>query len=91
MHKSESIDGVSMTEDSIVEWLRGEIAGHLSIEVSQLDPDSDLALYSLDSSDAVETAIALGQWLKLDIDPSLMWEHQTIRAMAQAVVVNGTL
>ncbi|WP_315833470.1 acyl carrier protein [Bradyrhizobium prioriisuperbiae] len=73
------------TEAEIGNWLVAQIAARCSLEKSQVDPDRDLAEYCLESSEAVDLALALELWLDREIDLTLFWEEKTVNDFVRAI------
>ena len=75
--------------DVIGAWLTDRIAVYLDLDVAEIVPTEPLAAFGLDS---VYTAAITGEIEErygLEIEPSVMWEHPTIRDLA--VYVHGCL
>lgn len=73
------------TETETKDWLVVEIAARCNLDASQIDPDRDLADYSLESSEAVDLALAFERWLEREVDLTLFWEEKTVNDLARAI------
>jgi len=75
-----------MTADDIIAWCRAYIADLLGIPPSSVDPDAPVEDFGFDSSAAVALVLDLETKIGRELDPSILFEHQTLRALANAVV-----
>jgi acyl carrier protein len=64
--------------DEIRQWLIEDIASRSGLPKSEIMASADLSEYALDSSESVELALALEQWLGIEVDMALLWECQSI-------------
>lgn len=74
-----------MTPDEIIAWCRTYIATLLDVHVATIDPDSPVDDFGFDSSAAVALVLDLETKIGRELDPSILFEHQTLRALANAV------
>jgi len=75
-----------MTPDDIIAWCRAYISDLLDVPVASVDPDAPVEDFGFDSSAAVALVLDLETKLGRELDPSILFEHQTLRALANAVV-----
>ena len=76
-----------MTPDDIIVWCRSYIADLLGIPLASVDPDALVEDFGFDSSSAVALVLDLETKLGRELEPSILFEHRTLRALANAVVV----
>lgn len=76
-----------MTPDDIVAWCRTYISDLLGIPLASVDPDAPVEDFGFDSSSAVALVLDLETKLGRELDPSILFEHRTLRSLADAVVV----
>ncbi len=67
-----------------------EVARRLRKEASTIDTKVSLLDYGLDSPDAVALTEALAVWLRRDFPFMLLFEHQTIDAIADYLALEET-
>lgn len=70
----------------IIDWLVTETAKLLGVPKGQIEIDEPLVNYLTDSRDALSLAADLQDWLGVEMSASLIWDHPTIKALAQYVV-----
>jgi acyl carrier protein len=75
-----------MTPDDVIAWCRAYIADLMGISPANVDPDAPVDDFGFDSSAAVALVLDLETKLGRELDPSILFEHQTLRALANAVV-----
>jgi acyl-CoA synthetase (AMP-forming)/AMP-acid ligase II len=64
-------------------WLAAQLAARLRVAVDAIDPDRPFGWYGLGSRDAVALAAALEGWLGRPVEPTIAYEHPTMRALAR--------
>jgi acyl transferase domain-containing protein/acyl-CoA synthetase (AMP-forming)/AMP-acid ligase II/acyl carrier protein len=64
-------------------WLAAQLAARLRVAVDAIDPDRPFGWYGLSSRDAVALAAALEGWLGRPVEPTIAYEHPTVRALAR--------
>jgi len=77
------------TQVEIEEWLVLYIAELRGIKREKICRTTVLSKYGLDSASAVTLSGDLMDWLKCDIDPTLLYEHPTIERAAAHIVEMG--
>ncbi|MGK7942440.1 MAG: acyl carrier protein [Crocosphaera sp.] len=73
----------------IEEWLIRYLSQTLEIEQNDIDPNVAFNEYGLDSSSAVILTGDLQEWLKQDLDPTLLFDYPTIVALAEYLSQRG--
>jgi acyl carrier protein len=77
-------------EPSVIEaWIVGWLAKELRIDAATIDPREPLVNFGLGSRQAILLSGDLSDWLGLDLDPSLAWEHPTIERLAAFVAAQA--
>lgn len=67
---------------AIQSWLVNQVANHLGIAASSVDPKEPFARYGLDSVTAVRLSGDLEEWLGRSLSPTLVYDYPTISALA---------
>lgn len=77
--------------DEITAWFVREIALHLEVDPSVIDPQAPFDSYGLASSDAVFLTGDLSDFLGMQLSATLAWDYTTIAALADflAAVTRG--
>src|SRR5690348_14597221 len=70
-------------QTKLVGWLSGYISDLLALDAADIDLDLSFSRYGLDSSAAVGMSGDLGTWLKLDIDPAVVYDYPCISRLAE--------
>lgn len=81
--------GVLATQAQIEEWLVSYIADLRGMKKEKISRTTPLSKYGLDSASAVTLSGDLMDWLKCDIDPTLLYEHPTIELAAAHIAATG--
>lgn len=71
------------SEAEIRTWIIRHVANAAKIPEAQLDIHTPLAEYGLNSRQAVGLSGALEEWLKRELDPTLVWDHPSIEQLAR--------
>ena len=74
-----------MDSVSVQHWLQNRIAGLLEVSVDQVDADSPIENFGLGSKDVTGIVAELDAWLKIELPITLLYEHETIKALADHV------
>lgn len=74
-----------MDSARVQEWLQQHIAQLLEVSVDQVDALSPLENFGLGSKDATGLVAELHSWLKVELPATLVYEHETIKAVADHV------
>jgi acyl carrier protein len=74
-----------VTHEQICQWLVDHLSQVLNIDAKQVDITLEFDDYGLDSRDAVGMIGELGEWLKRDLDPNLIYEYRSIDELSTYV------
>jgi acyl carrier protein len=77
--------------DEISAWLVGQVAEHLEVDPSTIDPQGQFDSYGLASSDAVFLSGDLSEYLGMELSATLAWDYTSIADLAEflAAVTRG--
>ena len=73
----------SPQQSEIEVWLGALLSEVLEIPQTQIDPTVRFDRYGLDSAAAISVAEELGNFLERELDATLLYDHPTIRSLAQ--------
>jgi acyl-CoA synthetase (AMP-forming)/AMP-acid ligase II/acyl carrier protein len=76
------------TEKVIQEWLIAHLAKYLKFRPAQIDIEQPFSEYGLDSSLALSLTAELGEWLGIELKPSLFWDFPSIESLSQHLARN---
>ena len=71
------------TSQEIQDWIIAYLANLLEIDQEEVDVTIPFDRYGLDSSAAVGMTGDLEDWLKTEIDPTLLYDYPTVEALVQ--------
>lgn len=71
------------TATEIQDWLVSHLAELLNMDSNEIDVRIPFERYGLDSLAAVSLTGDLQQWLECEIDPTLLYDYPTIKALVQ--------
>jgi acyl carrier protein len=71
------------TEATIRDWCVQYLARTLELSDLQIEPDVTFARLGLDSANSVYLIVELEEWLGLELNPDLLFEHPTITDLAR--------
>lgn len=71
------------TATKIQVWLVSYLAEQLEINSNEIDVTIPFERYGLDSSAVVSLSGDLEEWLGCEIDPTLLYDYPTIKALAR--------
>jgi acyl carrier protein len=66
-------------------WLIERLATHLKRETSDIDVNTPLADYGLDSLYALAVVADIEDYLSIPVDATIMWDHPTVAGLASAL------
>jgi acyl carrier protein len=69
--------------EEVQDWVMSYIAELLEVETEEIDITLPFSTYGLDSSVAVGLTGDLGDWLGLDLDPTLLYDYPTIKSLVE--------
>ncbi|MEF9673525.1 acyl carrier protein [Pseudomonas sp. PCH446] len=70
-------------------WLATRIADYVNLPLDAIEPDVPLSEYGLDSVYALTLVGEVGSHLGMVVDPTVIWDFPTLRALAQALAGNA--
>jgi acyl carrier protein len=73
-------------EDSLNAWLVERIAGYVGRAPEEIATDVSLSEYGLDSVFALTLTGELEEYLNVDVEPTVIWDHPTIEALSRALL-----
>jgi len=76
----------TVTQASVEEWLIAYIADLSGTRKDKISITTHLRKYGLDSASAVTLSGDMMDWLKCEVDPTLLYEHPTIEKAASHVM-----
>ena len=74
---------LEITEDNIINWLLTKLTGILGLEEDELEIETSFSEYGLDSSVALTLTGELGEWLEMELEPTLFWEYTNIDELTE--------
>lgn len=72
----------SRTVSEMKDWLADRISAALRVRKNEMDPDAPFARYGLQSIDAVILAMEIEEEIGALVEPTLLWEHNTLNMCA---------
>lgn len=73
------------TRPATGEWIRTYIAEHLKVNREMVETDMQFEDFGLDSRQSMEMVGALSEHVGAELDPSVVYDHSTIDALAAHV------
>lgn len=67
------------------QWLTERLAEHLKRDAADIDPDTPLAEYGLDSLYALAVVAEIEDHLGIDVDATMLWDHPSVAALTTAL------
>jgi acyl carrier protein len=74
---------------SVQEWIMERIALMLEVDVASVDAHSPLESFGLGSRDATELVAGLQSWLKVELPPTLLYDHEDIDSLSAYVAAQA--
>jgi acyl carrier protein len=71
--------------NALQEWLRERVAAYGDVPADGIDVDAQLTDLGLDSVYALTLCGDIEDTFDIDMDPSVIWDHGTIRSLADAL------
>jgi acyl carrier protein len=72
-----------VTSDDLERWLCALVGDLLDLPTDQIDVTERLERYGLDSAAALSVVDSLERKLERELDPTLLYDHPTIQALAR--------
>jgi acyl carrier protein len=72
----------SMKAHEIQAWLTDYISKLMQIPPEEALLDREFTSFGIDSAAAVGLSVDLGDWLGIEIDPTLVYDHPTIESVS---------
>lgn len=79
-----------MTPKELEDWLIEQLAGQLKVPKKDIDPVRRLEEYGLDSLEAVALTGEIEAKLGRTVDPTILWDYPSVRAVAMFLAADGT-
>ncbi|WP_035951409.1 acyl carrier protein [Parafrankia sp. EUN1f] len=73
----------SLSEADLLRWLSDQVAASLGLDPAEIDIDQPLVDLGLSSRDAVAMTSDLEDLLDTALEPTLLWQHTTLAALAR--------
>jgi acyl carrier protein len=71
------------TPAEVQDWLVSYLANLLEIDLDEVDVTVSFDRYGLDSATAIGMTGNLEEWLGYELDPTLIYDYPTIKALAE--------
>jgi acyl carrier protein len=68
---------------TIQSWCLQHAAQILNVSAGQIDPNTDVDRFGLDSAMAVALIMELEEWLEIELAPELLFEFPTIAGLSR--------
>jgi len=78
-----------VTSKQLEEWLINQLAAQLNVPKKDIDPVRRLEEYGLDSLEAVALTGELEVMLGRPVDPTILWDYPSVRAVAAYLAEDG--
>ena len=73
------------SNEEIEGWLADYLATLIGVNRDTVDADWEFDAYGVDSAAAIALMGDLEAWLDLELDPTLIYDHPTIRSLSGAI------
>jgi acyl-CoA synthetase (AMP-forming)/AMP-acid ligase II/acyl carrier protein len=74
--------GETRTAQAIKEWFIHQLSIRLGLNPKEINVETPIASYGLDSKDAINLSGELEEWLGKSFSPTLIWKYPTIEKLA---------
>lgn len=71
---------------SITNWMKEKIQEYCGIDKDSIDIDKSFDMLGLDSATAIMISGELQDYLKIEIDPTIFYDHPTINLMLDHLI-----
>ena len=78
-----------LTATEIEQWLVGRVVAYGKIQADDFTVDTPLAELGLDSVYALTLCGDIEDEFQLEVDPTIVWDHPTIRELAEGIRQRG--
>lgn len=75
-----------LTAQDIQNWLTNQIATVMKIDASKIKITAEFEQLGLDSITTVQITESLGKYIGYDIDPTLLYDNNSIEAVSIAII-----
>ena len=75
----------SVSNEDLSAWITNYVAKMVNLDPANVDVDKSFQLYGLDSAAAVELTCEMSDFLGTNIEPTVIFEHRTIRKLTDYV------
>ncbi len=79
---------MTKTTAEISSWLTSRIAYFAETGPENIDVDADISVFRIDSLLMVNITTELGEWMEMEINPTILWEMRTIAATSEWIADN---
>lgn len=79
------MSSTQITTDAVREWLTELIASYVELPTEEIDPDTGIVGYGIDSMHKMEMALAIEDHFGITIDPASLRDAPTIEGIAANV------
>ena len=73
-------------KESIQTWFLTNLAEKLKMDINEIDVQASFMDYGVSSIIMVEIEGELEDWLEVELDPTLLWDHPSIESLAEYLV-----
>lgn len=80
----------SIDTEAIQTWLTNYLSQLLDIEPTTIDVSHSFESYGLDSATSIALTADLADWLGNELEPTLIYEYQTIEELAEYLFSTST-
>jgi acyl carrier protein len=74
-----------VTAEAVAARLTARLARELRIPAESIEPEADLFSYGLDSLTAITLLGEIEDWLGMELDPAMIWDHPSIGALSSHI------
>ncbi|UXY13619.1 acyl carrier protein [Chitiniphilus purpureus] len=75
----------AMNTQDILTWLTHYVSKLVQLPVEEIAPDREFTSFGIDSAAAVGLAVDMGDWIGIEVDPTLVYDYPTIEAISHHV------
>ena len=78
----------NLTSQEIQEWFIAYLAKVLTVDGDQINIEESFERYGIDSAASIGMTGDLADWLGIELDPTLIYDYPTIKAMMEYLTAN---